>query len=168
MRVPRNKLLRILLPVGLAVLVVVLIAAAMPLAGLPSVLDWGKANHKEAPAEAKASARLVPDRPGSLHIPPDVVQSFGIQTTLARQATQSRPLPPLPKKLSPAQAARVAEIFDFLHRGLSFATENMRADDNGNEVQLSFTDWQKVLAVQMLLARYLRAVSEPESLGDSS
>src|SRR5207248_4562979 len=29
----------------------------------------------------------------------------------------TRPLPPLPKKLSPAQAARIAEIFDFLHRG---------------------------------------------------
>src|SRR5262249_23665866 len=33
----------------------------------------------------------------------------------------NRPLPPLPKKLSPAQAARIAEIFDFLHRGISFA-----------------------------------------------
>ena len=61
-------------------------------------------------------------------------------------------------------AARIAEIFDFLHRGLSFATESMRSNEDGNEVQLSFNDWQKILAVQMLLARYLRAVSEPECL----
>src|SRR5207244_2388017 len=71
----------------------------------------------------------------------------------------SRPLPPLPKKLSPGQAARVAEILDFLHRGLSFAAESMRANDEANEVRLSFAEWQKILAVQMLLARYLRAVS---------
>src|SRR5262249_54785145 len=29
---------------------------------------------------------------------------------------------------------------------------------------LAFADWQKVLAVQMLLGRYLRAIAEPDSL----
>jgi hypothetical protein len=33
-------------------------------------------------------------------------------------------------------------------------------------VLLSYNDWQRVQAVQMLLARYLRAVAEPESLED--
>jgi hypothetical protein len=75
-----------------------------------------------------------------------------------------KPLPPLPRKLTPAQAARVAEIFDFLHRGLTFATENMKANDDGTEIKLTFADWQKILAVKMLLARYVRAISEPESL----
>jgi predicted component of type VI protein secretion system len=76
----------------------------------------------------------------------------------------SRPLPPLPQKMTPAQAARVAEIFDFLHRGLTFAAENIRSNEDGSVVHLNYTDWQKVMAVQMLLARYLRAISEPESL----
>jgi predicted component of type VI protein secretion system len=76
----------------------------------------------------------------------------------------TRPLPPLPQKLTPAQAARVAEILDFLHRGLTRATENIRANDEGTEVKLTFGDWQKILAVQMLLARYLRAIAEPEVL----
>jgi hypothetical protein len=76
------------------------------------------------------------------------------------------PLPPLPQKLSPAQAARISEIFDFLHRALSRSTENIRANDEGTEVFLTFADWQKVLAVQMLLARYLRAVTEPDALDD--
>jgi hypothetical protein len=75
-----------------------------------------------------------------------------------------KPLPPLPKKMTPAQAARVAEILDFLHRGLTFATDNMRADEEGTEIRLAYPDWQKILAVKMLLARYLRAISEPESL----
>src|SRR5262249_37277404 len=63
----------------------------------------------------------------------------------------TRPLPPLPQRLTPAQAARVAEILDFLHRGLTRATENIRANDEGTEGKLSYGDWQKILAVQMLL-----------------
>jgi hypothetical protein len=77
----------------------------------------------------------------------------------------NRALPPLPQKLSPSQAARLAEILDFLHRGLTCATDNIRANDDGTQVTLNYADWQKVLAIQMLLARYLRAVAEPDSLG---
>src|SRR5262245_17928380 len=69
----------------------------------------------------------------------------------------NRALPPLPQKLTPSQAARFAEILDFLHRGLTVATENIQAKDDGSQVTLSFADWQKTLAIQMLLARYLRA-----------
>jgi len=76
------------------------------------------------------------------------------------------PLPPLPQKMSPSQAARLAELLDFLHRHLTNATENIRANDDGTQVGLAFADWQRVLAVQMLLARYVRAVAEPDALDD--
>jgi predicted component of type VI protein secretion system len=71
-------------------------------------------------------------------------------------------LPPLPQKLSPAQAARLSEIFDYLHRGLTNAVENIDANEDGTEVRLGFAEWQTVQAVQMLLARYGRTISEPE------
>jgi predicted component of type VI protein secretion system len=70
-------------------------------------------------------------------------------------------LPPLPLKLAPSQAARLAEILEFLHQGLAQATENIQARDDGSQVTLPFADWQRVLAVQMLLARYLRMISDP-------
>lgn len=73
-------------------------------------------------------------------------------------------LPPLPQKMSPSQAARLAEILDFLHRGLTSATEHIQANEDGTQVSLGFGDWQRITAVQMLLARYLRAVAEPDSL----
>jgi pSer/pThr/pTyr-binding forkhead associated (FHA) protein len=73
-------------------------------------------------------------------------------------------LPPLPQKLTPSQAARVAEILDFLHHHLTQATDNIQANEDGTEVILNFNDWQGVLAVQNLLARYLRAVVEPDAL----
>src|SRR5262245_58966170 len=51
-----------------------------------------------------------------------------------------KPLPPLPQKLTPAQAARLAELLDFLHRHLTAATENIRANEDGSRVTLNFTD----------------------------
>jgi pSer/pThr/pTyr-binding forkhead associated (FHA) protein len=76
----------------------------------------------------------------------------------------TKALPPLPQKMSPSQAARLAEIIDFLHRGLTHATDNIRSNEDGTQVALNYADWQKVLAVQMLLARYLRAIAEPDAL----
>jgi hypothetical protein len=75
-------------------------------------------------------------------------------------------LPPLPQKLSPSQAARLAEILDFLHHHLTQSTENIRCNDDGTQVTLTYGDWQGVLAIQKLLAQYLRAVSEPDTLAD--
>ncbi len=73
-------------------------------------------------------------------------------------------LPPLPLKMSPSQAARLAEILDFLHQGLIIATDNLQAKEDGSEVSLQYNDWQRIQGVQMILARYIRAVSDPESL----
>jgi pSer/pThr/pTyr-binding forkhead associated (FHA) protein len=74
-------------------------------------------------------------------------------------------VPPLPQKLTPAQAARLAEIFDYLHRGLTLAVENIDANDEGTEIRLGFSEWQTIQAVQMLLARYARSIAEPEHKG---
>jgi pSer/pThr/pTyr-binding forkhead associated (FHA) protein len=76
----------------------------------------------------------------------------------------TRPLPPLPLKMTPSQAARFSEILDFLHHGLINATDNIQAKEDGTEVTLNYTEWQRIQAVQMILARYIRAISEPETL----
>ncbi len=92
----------------------------------------------------------------------------------AREQTQLEPhappewsardedIPPLPQKLSGAQCARLAEIFDHLHRGITLAAETIDANDDGTEVRMNFNEWQMVQAVQMLLARYGRLVAEPD------
>jgi hypothetical protein len=72
-------------------------------------------------------------------------------------------VPPLPLKLTPSQAARLAEIFDYLHKGLTSAVENIEANEDGTEVRLGFGEWQTIQAVQMLLARYGRNIAEPGS-----
>ena len=57
-----------------------------------------------------------------------------------------------------------ADAFRVFRNGLTVATENMQAKDDGTQVTLHFPDWQRITAIQMLLARYLRAVAEPEAL----
>jgi hypothetical protein len=79
-------------------------------------------------------------------------------------SASERNLPELPLKLTPSQAARLSEIFDFLHRGLCSATEGITATNDAGPITIPFPEWQKIQAVQMLLARYLRAVAEPDAL----
>jgi hypothetical protein len=87
-----------------------------------------------------------------------------ISVTAGNLFVGSRPLPPLPQKMTPSQAARLAELLDFLHRHLTLATENISANEEGSLVTLRYSDWQRTLAVQMVLARYVRAVAEPDAL----
>ena len=115
----------------------------------------------QLPATVQASPSFVPldeDLDFNLSVRDEVT------VTPAGMFVRNQPLPPLPRKMSPAQAARIAEIFDLLHRGLTCATENIEANEDGSQVTLTFADWQKVLAVQMLMALYLRAVTEPDAL----
>jgi pSer/pThr/pTyr-binding forkhead associated (FHA) protein len=91
----------------------------------------------------------------------DVNLSEPIRLTADALFIGKKQLPPLPLKMSPSQAARLSEILDFLHQGLTQATENIQAKDDGTQVTLEYADWQRVLAIQMLLARYLRIVADP-------
>jgi pSer/pThr/pTyr-binding forkhead associated (FHA) protein len=134
---------------------------AVPTQTPPAIADDGSVVMTQGPATVQAQA-CAPLMQNDLEF--DLNPKDQVTVANGDLFIGSRPLPPLPQKLSPAQAARIAEILDFLHRGLTRSTENIRANDEGTEVKLSFSDWQKVLAVQMLLARYLRAIAEPDVL----
>lgn len=71
-------------------------------------------------------------------------------------------VPPLPHKLTPSQSARLSEIFDYMHRGITSAVENIEANEDGTEIRIGFNEWQTIQAVQLLLARYGRSISEPD------
>lgn len=79
----------------------------------------------------------------------------------------NREFPPLPQQLGPSQAARLAEIVDFFHRALSQTTDKVRANQDGTQITLDFPTWQKILQLEMLLARYHRAITEPDSWQES-
>ena len=133
-------------------------AAVKPISALTS---GGSSSNEQGPPTLQAnsvSSQLAADCDFDLNIKDEITVSEG------ELYVGKNPLPPLPQKLSPSQAARLAEILDFLHHHLSQATEHIRANEEGTQITLSFSDWQGVLAVQNLLARYLRAIAEPDAL----
>ena len=75
-----------------------------------------------------------------------------------------KPLPPLPRKLSPSQSARLAELFEYLHRQLTLATDNMSSIDEESEIKLKYSDWQKIQSIHLILAKYARAIIDPDNL----
>ncbi|MBM4068033.1 MAG: FHA domain-containing protein [Planctomycetes bacterium] len=127
----------------------------------PISADLGQAMQADGPATIQAGTMASPVE-GAFDF--DLNVKDPVTATPDALFIGNHPLPPLPQKLTPSQAARLAEILDFLHQGLTVATENIQAREDGTQVSLGFADWQKVLAVQMLLSRYLRAVAEPDAL----
>jgi pSer/pThr/pTyr-binding forkhead associated (FHA) protein len=130
-------------------------------AGLQASQDGSVSIQPDGPNTVQAST-MAGQADGNL----DFILSQNEQINPTRDAffIGNKPLPPLPQKMTPSQAARLAEILDFLHSGLTLATENIQARDDGTQITLAFSDWQRVMAIQMLLARYLRAVAEPDSI----
>jgi hypothetical protein len=125
-------------------------------------------------------AAKPPRNPAKGHLEPTVLQGPSMPSLSGKddltfnmndqvQVTDSglyiggREFPPLPLNLGPSQAARLAEILERLHHGLAQALERARSGEDGNEVVLDFATWQNIVAVEMLLARYQRAISDPES-----
>ena len=140
------------------------IAARMAtLGGMPPIAPTsGSDPLEQLPATIEAQAGEIPadDLSFDLNLKHEVTVAEG------NLFIGDKELPVLPQKLSPAQAARIAEIFDFLHRGLTYATEHIQANEDGTQINLSFVDWQRILAVHMLLGRYARAVAEPDVMAE--
>jgi pSer/pThr/pTyr-binding forkhead associated (FHA) protein len=69
--------------------------------------------------------------------------------------------PELPERLTPGQAAQLAELLEFLHLRLRNLIGSARADSKSNKVSLELRQWQSLVDLQSRLAEYLREVGEP-------
>jgi hypothetical protein len=68
--------------------------------------------------------------------------------------------PPLPSRLSPAQAAEVAELLEHVQGVLRSATEAAVMRPGTERVEIDFGDWQAVLDLQARLAMLLRSIGD--------
>jgi hypothetical protein len=91
-----------------------------------------------------------------------VTEMGSMDATESRLEVFDRNQPRLPNRLSPAQAAQLSEVIDFLHRALGDATDNVHIPPNAVEARLPIASWQKVQAVLSILSRYSRQVAEPD------
>ena len=97
----------------------------------------------------------VNSRHGESGAPPQSVLSTGGSGGVSPHAD-------LPVRLSPAQAAQLAELLRFLHQRLALATDEGAQNIEDGGARLTKAAWQRVLRVQMDLASYLRRIGNPE------
>ena len=69
--------------------------------------------------------------------------------------------PQLPERLTPGQAAQLAELLEFLHLRLRNFIGSTQADGKSNKVTLDVRQWQALIDLQARLAEYLREIGEP-------
>ncbi len=69
--------------------------------------------------------------------------------------------PDLPERLSPGQAAQLAEILEFLHLRLRNLVGSVSVDGKSSRVVLDLRQWQALLDLQARVSEYLRRIGEP-------
>lgn len=69
--------------------------------------------------------------------------------------------PELPERLTPGQAAQLAELIEYFHIRLRHLLGSVQANEEGDRITLDFKQWQNLLDLQAKLAEYLREVGDP-------
>jgi pSer/pThr/pTyr-binding forkhead associated (FHA) protein len=79
------------------------------------------------------------------------------------QATLHALKPPeLPERLSPGQAAQLAELLEYIHIRLRNLISTAQPTDDKEQIVLNYRRWQNLVDVQARIAEYLRRVGNPE------
>ena len=82
------------------------------------------------------------------------------------QATLHTLQPPdLPDRLSPGQAAQLAELLEYAHIRLRHLLDTVQTEGKGESLTLGMRQWQGLLDLQSRLGEYLRMVSDPNRSG---
>jgi pSer/pThr/pTyr-binding forkhead associated (FHA) protein len=112
-----------------------------------------------AAAQAGASGAAPPSEdPGSFDFDMNFADDPDIQAAL-----QSFEAPDLPDRLSPAQAAQLADLLNYLHIRIRQLVESVKIHRDQERITLDQGHWQNLLELQMKVAEYLRQIGEPNA-----
>ena len=70
--------------------------------------------------------------------------------------------PELPQRLSPAQAAQLSELIEYLHIRIRDLLGSVKIKSPAERVSMDMEQWQNMLDLQSNLADYLREIGEPK------
>lgn len=69
--------------------------------------------------------------------------------------------PEIPAGLSPAQAAQLSEMLEYLHLRSRALVQGAKLNETKRTVQFDLEHWQELLDLQSQLAEYMRQIGEP-------
>lgn len=70
-------------------------------------------------------------------------------------------VPDLPERMTPGQAAQLAEVLEYLHIRMRQLLTSVQCNDKQERVTLDLRQWQNLLDLQGKLAEYLREIGDP-------
>lgn len=73
-----------------------------------------------------------------------------------------RCIPSIPDRLSPSQAAQLAELLEYLHSGMGEVVDAVQVTDKKGTVSVDISKWQALLLVYGNLAELIRGISDPD------
>jgi hypothetical protein len=112
-------------------------------------------------ADVRDSRAIEGEEPPSEPVSLEFEINWGLDP--ADQAALHTILPPeLPARLSPAQAAQLAELLEYLHVRVRDLLASVRMEEGSDVVRLDMRQWQSLLDLQARLAVYLRDIGEPK------
>ncbi len=130
---------------------VLLFGSRDQIAGRLSQLRKGDDDPTIAPAQLKQAEKAAE-------------KDFGLNSSDADelQATLFTMEPPeLPDRLTPAQAAQLSEMIEYMHLRVRSMLASVRVEPRAEQVVIEVKQWQSLIDLQARLAEYLRAISEP-------
>jgi predicted component of type VI protein secretion system len=73
------------------------------------------------------------------------------------------PPPEPPDRLSPGQAAQLSEMLEYIHLRMRSLLDSVKETGKDDRVSLELTEWQELLALQSVVANYLKDIGDPNS-----
>ncbi len=90
---------------------------------------------------------------------------FDLEPSLAESVRALRDLthiPQLPERLSPSQAAHLAELFEYIHARIGEVVDAVKINDKRGSINVDLATWQLMLQLYTRLSELIRGVADPD------
>jgi len=90
---------------------------------------------------------------------------FDLDPALADSVRALRDLnqpPQLPERLSPSQAAQLAELFEYFHARIGEVVDVVKINDKRGSINVDLATWQLMLQLYSRLSELIRGIADPD------
>jgi len=92
---------------------------------------------------------------GDFELEPGLAESI-------RALRVSNPTPQIPERLSPSQAAQLAELFEFFHARLGEVVDGVKINDKRSTINVDQATWQLILQMYSRISELIRGIADPD------
>jgi pSer/pThr/pTyr-binding forkhead associated (FHA) protein len=92
---------------------------------------------------------------GDFDLDPGLVESI-------RALRELNKSPELPERLSPSQAAQLAELFEYFHDRIGEVVNGVNINEKRSTINVDIATWQLILQLYSRLSELIRGISDPD------